>query len=213
MSGAAAVAIVASYLLGSIPAVYLAGKARGVDLRKHGSGNLGAHERHSRARHQDRPDRLRVRHGEGRGAGVLLPEVDPRGRAAVRRSHSSGFSAASRRSSATRGRFTSSSERAERVSRPRPACSSRSRRFKRCSRSSSSRWCVACQRLRVALGSLTGAVALPILLATTVGVRSPLFVVSTVIALFVFWTHRANIERLRNGEEHRFGKKRAGGTS
>src|SRR3954467_8433022 len=35
-------AIVASYLLGSIPAAYLAGKWKGVDLRKHGSGNLGA---------------------------------------------------------------------------------------------------------------------------------------------------------------------------
>jgi hypothetical protein len=23
----------------------------------------------------------------------------------------------------------------------------------------------------------------------------------------VFWTHRANIERLRNGTEHRFGKR------
>ena len=37
-----AVALVASYLLGSIPAAYLAGKSRGMDLRKHGSGNLGA---------------------------------------------------------------------------------------------------------------------------------------------------------------------------
>src|SRR5579885_401399 len=36
------VAIVASYLLGSIPAAYIAGRANGVDLRKHGSGNLGA---------------------------------------------------------------------------------------------------------------------------------------------------------------------------
>src|ERR1700760_4388222 len=35
-------AIVASYLLGSIPAAYIAGKAKGIDLRKHGSGNLGA---------------------------------------------------------------------------------------------------------------------------------------------------------------------------
>src|SRR5665213_447883 len=35
-------AIVASYLLGSIPAAYIAGKSRGIDLRKHGSGNLGA---------------------------------------------------------------------------------------------------------------------------------------------------------------------------
>jgi len=31
-----------SYFAGSIPFAYLAGKAKGVDLRKHGSGNLGA---------------------------------------------------------------------------------------------------------------------------------------------------------------------------
>src|SRR5919204_3204657 len=32
-----------SYLLGSIPSAYLAGKVfRGIDLRQHGSGNLGA---------------------------------------------------------------------------------------------------------------------------------------------------------------------------
>jgi glycerol-3-phosphate acyltransferase PlsY len=31
-----------SYLAGSIPFAFLAGKAKGVDLRKHGSGNLGA---------------------------------------------------------------------------------------------------------------------------------------------------------------------------
>src|SRR5687768_1105320 len=32
-----------SYLIGSIPAAYLAGKlTRGIDLREHGSGNLGA---------------------------------------------------------------------------------------------------------------------------------------------------------------------------
>src|SRR3954465_4044763 len=35
-------AMVASYLLGSIPAAHIAGKSKGVDLRKHGSGNLGA---------------------------------------------------------------------------------------------------------------------------------------------------------------------------
>jgi len=29
------------------------------------------------------------------------------------------------------------------------------------------------------------------------------------VALFVFWTHRANIQRLRRGEEHRFGKRGA----
>lgn len=34
--------LVVSYLLGSIPTAYLAGKSKGVDLRKCGSGNLGA---------------------------------------------------------------------------------------------------------------------------------------------------------------------------
>lgn len=34
--------ILAAYLLGSVPSSYLAGRARGVDLREHGSGNLGA---------------------------------------------------------------------------------------------------------------------------------------------------------------------------
>jgi hypothetical protein len=36
-------------------------------------------------------------------------------------------------------------------------------------------------------------------------VRSPLFVISVLLAVFVFWTHRANIQRLRAGQEHRFG--------
>lgn len=58
----------------------------------------------------------------------------------------------------------------------------------------------------VSLGSLTSAVLLPTLLAVTLGTGSPLFLVSVVIATFVFWTHRANIRRLRRGEEHRFGK-------
>src|SRR5258707_10701371 len=35
-------AIAIAYVCGSIPSAYIAGKARGIDLRKHGSGNLGA---------------------------------------------------------------------------------------------------------------------------------------------------------------------------
>jgi glycerol-3-phosphate acyltransferase PlsY len=38
-------------------------------------------------------------------------------------------------------------------------------------------------------------------------VRSPVFQVSVVLSVFVFWTHRANIRRLRRGEEYRFGRK------
>lgn len=39
---AAAGTALGAYLLGSIPSGFLAGKARGVDLRKEGSGNIGA---------------------------------------------------------------------------------------------------------------------------------------------------------------------------
>lgn len=59
----------------------------------------------------------------------------------------------------------------------------------------------------VSLGSLISAVVLPTLLAVTAGTRSPLFIVSAILASFVFWTHRSNIKRLRRGEEHRFGKR------
>ncbi len=59
----------------------------------------------------------------------------------------------------------------------------------------------------VSLGSLVSAVLLPSLLVATQGVRAPLVGVSVLVALFVFWTHRANIGRLRRGEEHRFGKR------
>jgi glycerol-3-phosphate acyltransferase PlsY len=58
----------------------------------------------------------------------------------------------------------------------------------------------------VSLGSLTGALSLPVLLAVSVAVRSPLFYVALLTLVFVFWTHRANIERLRDGTEYRFGR-------
>lgn len=62
----------------------------------------------------------------------------------------------------------------------------------------------------VSLASLTSAALLPAILIVTHGPRSPFFLMSLAVAIFVFWTHRANIGRLRRGEEQRFGKK--GGT-
>jgi glycerol-3-phosphate acyltransferase PlsY len=61
----------------------------------------------------------------------------------------------------------------------------------------------------VSLGSLSAAVALPLTLLVDRGVRSPLFIVSAIVCVFVFWTHRSNIARLRRGEESRFGRKRS----
>lgn len=59
----------------------------------------------------------------------------------------------------------------------------------------------------VSLGSLLAAIALPVAIATLLGVHATVFPVSVAIAGFVFWSHRANIGRLRRGEEHRFGRK------
>ena len=53
----------------------------------------------------------------------------------------------------------------------------------------------------MSLASLTGAAILPIGVALTHGMRSLVFGVSLGVAAFVYWTHRANIGRLRRGEE------------
>ena len=37
-----AIFILTGYLIGSIPFGFLAGKLRGIDIREHGSGNIGA---------------------------------------------------------------------------------------------------------------------------------------------------------------------------
>ena len=60
----------------------------------------------------------------------------------------------------------------------------------------------------MSLASLVGAAVLPVAIAILRGIRSPLFAVSVIVAAFVFWTHRSNIGRLRRGEEPRFGRKK-----
>lgn len=60
----------------------------------------------------------------------------------------------------------------------------------------------------VSLASIAAAVTLPIAVALTLAVDSPAFYVALLVALFVVWSHRANIARLRAGTEPRtFGKK------
>lgn len=67
----------------------------------------------------------------------------------------------------------------------------------------------------VSLGSLLSAVVLVIAVAVRGTGGVPLLVTVTLVAAFVFWTHRANIARLRAGTESRFGKrgKRAASSS
>ncbi len=59
----------------------------------------------------------------------------------------------------------------------------------------------------VSLGSLVSAVVLVVAVVVRGTGGVPLLITVSLVAAFVFWTHRANIERLRNGTEHRFGKR------
>jgi glycerol-3-phosphate acyltransferase PlsY len=61
----------------------------------------------------------------------------------------------------------------------------------------------------VSAGSLTAAVVLPLALVFSRGLSSPVTIVSVLVCIFVFWTHRANMLRLRQGTEHRFGRPRS----
>ena len=199
-------ALVASYLLGSIPAAYIAGKSRGIDLRKHGSGNLGA------------TNVIRVL---GTKIGLLVFAFDvakgaiptlffPRGvPAGAMPLHDPTVLAILCGVAAIAGHA-------------RPIYLKFGKGGKGVATAAGVFLALApLQTLLtlivfavvlltsgyVSLGSLTSATILPVLLAVTLGVRTWPFAISVGVALFVFWTHRANIARLRRGEEHRFGKR------
>lgn len=199
-----AVALVASYLLGSIPAAYLAGKSRGIDLRKHGSGNLGA------------TNVIRVL---GTKIGLLVFAFDMAKGALPVIFFPRWVPASVIPGGATVVAILCGI--AAIIGHVRPIYLKFGRGGKGVATAGGVFLALApVQTLLallvfavvllssgfVSLGSLTSATLLPILLAITDGPRSPVFAISVLIALFVFWTHRANIVRLRNGEEHRFGK-------
>jgi glycerol-3-phosphate acyltransferase PlsY len=197
-----AVAVALSYVIGSIPAAYLAGKSRGIDLRRHGSGNLGA---------------TNVLRTLGWRVGVVVFVFDllkgvapvlalPRlisgplspevvailcGVAAILghfRPIFLRFGKGGKGVATAAGVFLALA--------PLPMLAA-----------------VAIFAVvvlvsgYVSLASLTAAVVLPSLLLVAEGPRSPVFQISVALAVFVFWTHRANIRRLRRGEEYRFGRK------
>jgi glycerol-3-phosphate acyltransferase PlsY len=196
------VALALSYLSGSIPFAAIAGKLKGVDLRKHGSGNLGA------------TNVFRVL-GWKIGLAVFLADalkgalpvyflppriVSPRdpvvwaiacGIAAIA-GHVRPIFLGLRRG----GKGVATAAGVFLALAPIPMAITFAVFVG-----------VVLGTGYVSLGSLISAIVLPGLLLVTLGPRTPLFVVSIVIALFVFWTHRTNIARLRRGEEHRFGKR------
>ena len=200
-----ALGLVAAYLLGSIPAAYIAGRASGVDLRKHGSGNLGATNawrvlgwRIGLAVYafdtakgalnvlllpqwlpSTRPELWAIAYGIAAIAGHVWPVV------LGGRGGGKGVATAG-------GVFLALAWVELLVTFAVFAAVLAASGF-------------------VSLASLTAAAALPLVLLVTRGADAPIFLVSLVIAAFVFWTHRANIGRLRRGEESRFRGKRPPG--
>jgi glycerol-3-phosphate acyltransferase PlsY len=57
------------------------------------------------------------------------------------------------------------------------------------------------------LGSIVAAASLPLVLLLQRPIALPLIGVGVFIAVFVFWTHRTNIGRLLRGEESRIGRR------
>jgi glycerol-3-phosphate acyltransferase PlsY len=200
-----AILVALSYLIGSLPVAYLAGKlARGIDLREHGSGNLGATNVHRvlgpriaiavllvdvlkgalpvlgfpGLTDASRPDLWAIAYAVAAIAGHVRSVF------LLWRGGGKGVATAA-------GAFMSLA--------PLPSLVALGIFL-----------AVLFAWGYVSLASLGAATALPIVIALRQGVHSPLFAVSGVVAAFVFWTHRANIARLRRGEEPRFGKKSEG---
>jgi glycerol-3-phosphate acyltransferase PlsY len=196
------VGVIIAYLAGSIPSAYIAGRLRGVDLRKHGSGNLGA------------TNVARVL-GTKTGGVVFIADLlkgflpvyflpiytdtlIPERWALV-------FGAAAILGHVKpifllwkgggKGMATSTGVFLALAFVPMLVAEAV--------------WIATFYFTRyVSLASLLGAAVFPFaLLAWYRDPRSPIFIASVIIAVFMFWTHRANIGRLRRGEEHRFVKK------
>jgi glycerol-3-phosphate acyltransferase PlsY len=195
------VGVVLSYLVGSVPFAYLAGKARGVDLRQHGSGNLGA------------TNAVRVlgpRIGglvyladtlKGLLPVLLLPKV-------VVASNSDLWAIA----------FGIAAV----IGHVRPIFLLGKGGGKGVATAGGVFFGLAWLPTLISLvvfvatftltrivsvSSLLAAVALPIAMFVWAGPSAPLFIVSLAMMLFVVWTHRSNIGRLRRGEEPRFERK------
>lgn len=198
------VAILLSYVMGSIPAAHIAGRAKGVDLRRHGSGNLGATNVFRVLGWKiglavfvfdAAKGALPVLYLPGLVVSTLSPEILAIlcGLAAIAghvRPLFLKFGKGGKGVATAAGVFLALAPVPMGVALVLFAA-------------------VVFMSGYVSLGSLTGAVALPVLLAVMEGPRAPVFIVSVVLATFVFWTHRANIGRLRRGEEHRFGRRTA----
>ena len=192
-----------AYLAGSIPFAFLAGKLfKGIDLREHGSGNLGATNVFRVMGWKIASVVMVLDMAKGALPVLLLPpRFAPQLAGAVGDRVRRGGDRRSReiRLSAVEGRRQGRGDRGRRLSRARTgSVADLARRVGGGALS---------LRLRVARIARS-AVALTIAVVVVYGASSPIAIAAALITAFVFWTHRANIARLRRGEENRFRRAR-----
>lgn len=194
-----AIALAIAYLIGSIPTAYLVGRLKGVDVRKVGSGNMGATNVYRTLGVRPAAIVLAIDAAKGVVAallprwlgltepetwGLLLGLVAMLGHA---RPVFLGFTSGGKGVATAGGVFGALAP---------IACAAGVAAF----------LVVVALTRYVSLGSLVASVVLPIAVAATRGVRSAAFVAAVAVCVFVIWSHRSNIKRLLNGEERRLGR-------
>ena len=197
-----AIGVVVGYILGSIPFAYLAGRlTRGIDLRQHGSGNLGATNVYRTLGWKLAAVVFLLDVLKG-AVSVLIVLRFARGEHVFAWSIAAGVAAIAGHAKPVfllwrgGGKGVATATGVFVALAPIPTLLA------------VAAWlAVVAATGYVSLGSLVAAVALPVAIAALVGVHAMIFPVSVALAIFVFWSHRANIERLRRGEEHRFRRK------
>lgn len=194
-----AVALALAYLIGSIPTAYVVGRLRGIDVRKIGSGNVGATNVYRTLGAWPAFFVLAVDAAKGVAAallprwlaltdadawGLLLGLVAMLGHA---RPVFLGFTSGGKGVATAGGVFGALVP---------VACAAGVAVF----------LLVVALTRYVSLGSLAAAVTLAVAVGATRGSRSAPFLAALVVAAFVIWSHRSNIARLRRGEERRLGR-------
>jgi glycerol-3-phosphate acyltransferase PlsY len=194
--------LLAAYLLGATPTSYLVGRARGVDLRQHGSGNLGATNAFRVLGWKAAAPIFVVDILKGWFPTAFFPlwDGDPLPHWAL----AYGFAAIighvfSLYVGFRGGKGVATGAGVFLALAP---------------------WAVLAGLLSwaaiiyltgyVSLASITAALLLPALVLALQGV-TPVFWLALALSAFVIYAHRANIRRLLRGEEHRFGRKAAAG--
>lgn len=196
-----AVGVLLAYLAGSLPFALLAGKARGIDLRQHGSGNLGATNAVRvlgpvagglvylgdtlkgllpvlllpRFIDSTRPDLWAIAFGIAAVAGHVFPVFlrGKRGGKGVATGGGVFFGLAWLAALVALAAFVLT---------------------------------LVVTRI-VSASSIAAAIVLPVAVLVWRGAADPLFPMSLAIGFFVILTHRANIARMRRGEEPRIGRR------